>query len=238
MIVAYAPASGTDLGSKIIADKMSEFLGQPLVSVYKPGGGGSLGAAFVAKSKPDGYTVLIGSVKSSIISPILKKLDYTIEDFALLGSYSKIPLWLAVKTDARWRTLKEFVEEAKKSPGKISVSTYGKLTAVDFLLELFNRQAGIKLVNVPYKSSRRSPICRLGGTRRRGFRWGVIRFSRSWLRQDIGRCRGKKIRRTTECSDIQRIWISCRFRHTVQFLLPQRNAARDSRSILQCTKNG
>lgn len=54
MIVPYAPASGTDLGSKIMADKIAEFLGQPLISVYKPGGGGSLGAAFAAKAKPDG----------------------------------------------------------------------------------------------------------------------------------------------------------------------------------------
>src|SRR5512139_3565090 len=61
MIVPYAPASGADLGSKVMADKMAEFLGQPVISVYKPGGGGSLGAAFAAKAKPDGYTVLVAS---------------------------------------------------------------------------------------------------------------------------------------------------------------------------------
>jgi tripartite-type tricarboxylate transporter receptor subunit TctC len=163
MIVPYAPASGADLGSKIMADRMGEFLGQPMVSVYKPGGGGSLGAAFVAKARPDGYTVLVGSVSPMVISPIVKEMDYKLEDFIIMGTYSKIPLWLVVKKDARWPTLKEFVEEAKKNPGKFNVSTFGKLTAVDFLLELLNKHAGIKLVNVPYKSSGEALTALLGG---------------------------------------------------------------------------
>ncbi|HSR11757.1 MAG TPA: tripartite tricarboxylate transporter substrate binding protein [Thermodesulfobacteriota bacterium] len=163
MIVPYAPASGADLGSKVMADRMAEFLGQPMVSVYKPGGGGSLGAAFVAKAKPDGYTVLVGSVSPIVISPIVKKLDYTTDDFIIAGTYSKIPLWLVVKKDARWKDLKEFVDEAKKNPGKFNLSTFGKLTAVDFLLELLNKHAGIKLVNVPYKSSGEALTAMLGG---------------------------------------------------------------------------
>ncbi len=163
MIVPYAPASGADLGSKIMADRMAEFLGQPMISVYKPGGGGSLGAAFVAKAKPDGYTVLVGSVSPCVISPIVKQLDYKLDDFIIMGTYSKIPLWLVVKKDARWPTLKEFVAEAKKNPGKFNLGTFGKLTAVDFLLELLNKHAGIKLVNLPYKSSGEALTALLGG---------------------------------------------------------------------------
>lgn len=163
MIVPYAPASGTDLGSKIVADKIAEFLGQPLISVYKPGGGGSLGAAFTAKAKPDGYTILAGSITPYVVSPVVKKLDYTMDDFILLGIYSKNPFWIAVKTDARWKTLKDFVEEAKRSPGKLTVSTYGKLSAVDFVLELFKKQAGINVVDIPYKSSGEALTALLGG---------------------------------------------------------------------------
>jgi tripartite-type tricarboxylate transporter receptor subunit TctC len=163
MIVSYAPASGTDLGSKVMADKISEFLGQPLISVYKPGGGGSLGAAFVAKAKPDGYTVLVGSVTPLVLSPIVKKMDFQLEDFILLGSYSKIPIWLVVKKDARWKTLKDFIEEVKKTPGGFQVGTYGKLTAADFVLELLNKYAGIKQVNVPFKSSGEAMTALLGG---------------------------------------------------------------------------
>ena len=60
MIVPFAPGGGADLGSRVVADKIAEFLGQPLISVYKPGGGGTLGTSFVAKAKPDGYTLLGG----------------------------------------------------------------------------------------------------------------------------------------------------------------------------------
>ncbi|HYB20037.1 MAG TPA: tripartite tricarboxylate transporter substrate binding protein [Thermodesulfobacteriota bacterium] len=162
MIVSYAPASGTDLGSKVMADKMSEFLGQPLISVYKPGGGGSLGAAFVAKARPDGYTVLVGSVTPLVLSPIVKKMDFQLEDFTLLGTYSKIPIWVVVKKDARRKTLKDFIEEVKKTPG-FQVGTYGKLTAADFVLELLNKYAGIKMVNVPFKSSGEAMTTLLGG---------------------------------------------------------------------------
>ena len=87
MIVPYAPASGADLGSKVMAERMAEFLGQPLISIYKPGGGGSLGAAYVAKVKPDGYTVLVGSVSPIVISPIVKNMDYKLEDFLIMGTY-------------------------------------------------------------------------------------------------------------------------------------------------------
>ena len=163
MIVPYAPASGTDLGSKIMADKIAEFLGQPLISVYKPGGGGSLGAAFAAKAKPDGYTILAGSITPFVVAPVVKKLDYTMDDFILMGIYSKNPFWIAVKSDARWKTLKDFVDEAKKTPGKLTVSTYGKLSAVDFVLELFKKQAGINVVDIPYKSSGEALTALLGG---------------------------------------------------------------------------
>jgi tripartite-type tricarboxylate transporter receptor subunit TctC len=80
-----------------------------------------------------------------------------------MGTYSKIPLWLAVKTDARWKTLRELVEDAKKSGGKFTVATFGRLTAVDFILELMNKYAGTKMVNVPYKSSGEALTAILGG---------------------------------------------------------------------------
>lgn len=163
MVVCYAPGSGGDFGSKIIGERISKYLGQPLISVYKPGGGGSLGAAFVAKAKPDGYTVLVGSTTPLVLATIFKKLDYKLEDFILLGTYSKGLQWLAVKKDARWKNLKELVDEAKKSPGKITAATFGKLSSSDIVLELLNKHAGIKLLSVPFKSSAEEISALLGG---------------------------------------------------------------------------
>lgn len=154
MIVPFAPGGGADLGSRVVADKIAEFLGQPLISVYKPGGGGTLGTSFVAKAKPDGYTLLGGGAAATLtLFPVVKRLDYKLDDFVLLGGFGKVPHWLVVKTDAKWRSLKEFVEEEKKSLGSLKVGSYGKLTTAEFIIELLNKHAGIKLTHIPYKSS-------------------------------------------------------------------------------------
>ena len=115
MVVPFAPGGAMDLGSRVVADRIAEFLGKPLVSVYKPGGGGSLGVAFVAKGKPDGYSV-VGAAPGIICIPtITKKLDYRFDDLIPAGMYGKTPHFLVIKADARWKTLKDFVEEEKRS---------------------------------------------------------------------------------------------------------------------------
>jgi tripartite-type tricarboxylate transporter receptor subunit TctC len=163
MVVPFAPGGAMDLGSRVVADRIAEFLGQPLVSVYKPGGGGSLGVAFVAKGKPDGYTVLAAAAGMISIPTIVKKLDYNFDDLIPMGSYGKIPMWLAVKADARWKTLKDFVEEEKKSPGTLKVSSLGKLTSTDFVVALLNKHAGVKLTQIHYASSGVALTSLLGG---------------------------------------------------------------------------
>ncbi|MCX5910148.1 MAG: tripartite tricarboxylate transporter substrate binding protein [Deltaproteobacteria bacterium] len=173
LVVPYAPGGASDLASKILADKMGEFLGQPFISQYKPGGGGSLGAAFVAKAKPDGYTVLVGSSTPLVLSPIVKKMDYKWEDFLYMGIYGGTPIWVAVKKESPWKTLKDLVEEAKKSPGSVTVGSYGKLTAADFVIEMLNKQAGIKLTHVPYKSTAEAMSAVLGGHAQAAFVTGA-----------------------------------------------------------------
>ncbi len=173
MIVPYAPGGAADLGSKVIADKISLFLGQPLISIYKPGGGGSLGAALVSKAKTDGYTILVGSPSPLLLSPIVKKLDYRFEDFIPVGIFGKGPIWLAVKGDARWKDLRDFIEAAKKSPEKLNVGSYGQLTSSHFLIETFSRQAGIKINHIPFKSSGEAITALLGGHLDAGFVMGA-----------------------------------------------------------------
>jgi len=163
VIVPMAPGGALDLGGKILTERMSKITGEPFISVYKPGGGGSLGAAFAAKSKPDGYTILSGSSSNLVLAPVVKKLDYQFEDLLPLGTYGKTPLWLAVKNNSKWKSLEEFVNEAKKSPGKLNVGSYGKLTAVDFMIQLLNKYAGIQLNHVPYKSTAEALSAVIGG---------------------------------------------------------------------------
>jgi tripartite-type tricarboxylate transporter receptor subunit TctC len=173
LVVPYAPGGASDLASKILADRMAEFLGQPFVSQYKPGGGGSLGAALVAKAKPDGYTVLVGSSTPLVLSPIVKKMDYQLEDFIPLGIYGETPIWVPVKKDSPWNTLKDLVADAKSSPGKITVASYGKLTAADFVIEMLSKEAGIKFTHVPYKSTAEAMSAVLGGHAQAAFVTGA-----------------------------------------------------------------
>ena len=163
LIVPYGPGGVSDIASKIVTEKMEPILGQPFISQYKPGGGGSLGAAIAAKAKPDGYTVLVGGATPLILSPIVKKMDYNLDAFVQTGMLGGTPLWVAVKTDSPWKTLKDFVAAAKKAPGKLNASSYGKLSTADFAIEMLNRQAGIKLIHVPYKSTPEALTAVLGG---------------------------------------------------------------------------
>lgn len=162
LVVPSGPGGVMDLGSRVIADKIETFLGERLIPICKPGGGSSLGAEFVAKAKPDGYTILAGSSTPLVIVPIVKKVDYKLDDFALVGMYGTTPIRLAVKPDARWKTLQDFIGEAKNAPGKLMVSSFGKLTIVDFGIELLSKQAKIKLTHVPYKSSPEAVTAVLG----------------------------------------------------------------------------
>lgn len=161
MIVGFAPGGASDLGSKVISDRLGEFLGEPLVPVYKPGGGGTLSASYVAKAKPDGYTVLV-MVSFMNLPPEVKKLDYKLEDFVLTGMWGRAPYFIIVKAD-RWKNLREFVEDARKSPGKLTYGTTGVATGGYFVYSLLAKYAGIKITLVPFKSCGESMTALLGG---------------------------------------------------------------------------
>jgi tripartite-type tricarboxylate transporter receptor subunit TctC len=151
-----------DLQSKIIGDKLSEILGQPFIRVHKPGAGTLIGVSYAVKAKPDGYTVGIATTSSMVFSPIVTKTDYKLEDFVPLGIFAKGMVHLYVRADAKWKTLQDFVREAKERSGQLKVSSYGKLTVAEFVIEEFSKQAGIKLIHIPYKSCSEALTALLG----------------------------------------------------------------------------
>jgi tripartite-type tricarboxylate transporter receptor subunit TctC len=161
LVISMAPGGVLDTHAKIIGERLGEILGQPLLRVHKPGGGGVLAASFVARAKPDGYTLFTGTSSNLVLPPILKKLDYELKDFVPLGIYCKGVVHLYVKAEAPWKTLQEFVEEGKKR--QLKVSSYGKNSHAEFVIEVFSKQAGIKLAHVPYKSCAEAVTALLGG---------------------------------------------------------------------------
>jgi tripartite-type tricarboxylate transporter receptor subunit TctC len=164
MILPWGPGSGSDLGSRVVAEKMAEFLGQPMVSVYKAGGVGTLASAYVAGGKPDGYTLLVGSDTAIVIQPIIKKgLSYNLDSFTYVGAYSKAPSHFSVRSEAPWKTFPDFIADAKKNPKKFKVGIPGVLTTTHVAWELLCQKAGIQTVSIPYLSSGEALTALLGG---------------------------------------------------------------------------
>lgn len=151
IIVAFAPGQSNDLSSRLMAPYLQAYFKQPFIVVNKPGAGGKIGYKYVADAKPDGYTV--GSVGSSwpsamIITPDLK---YNMDSFIPVGLYAKGSVYFTVRGDAPWKTLGEFVADAKKNPGKYSWSTVGYGTSGHFVGLDFIQKAGIDLTFISYE---------------------------------------------------------------------------------------
>ena len=163
LVVPYSPGGASDVTARLMSERVAEFLGQPVVSVYKPGAGGAIGAASVAKAEKDGYTMLVGSQTPLVISPLVKKqLGFTQEDMIPIFGYSRVPISVNVRADSKWKTLDDFVKDAKENPGKYSYSSYGTLGASHLAMELFAKQAGIKLTHVPFEGSAQANSALLG----------------------------------------------------------------------------
>lgn len=155
MIVPYAPGGNVDISARIVGPALHELLGQSVVVDNRPGGGGNVGAALVAKSTPDGYTLLVGSSGPLSVNPIVfKDTPYdSVKDFAPVSMVQVVPLVLTVSPKFTVGSVKELIARAKAQPGKITIASAGTGTTNHFAIELFSTMAGVKLLHVPYKGS-------------------------------------------------------------------------------------
>jgi tripartite-type tricarboxylate transporter receptor subunit TctC len=163
VIIPFQPGE-TDSILRPFAEKIPEYLGQPVNFVYKPGAAGGVGAGFVAGSKPDGYTLVGTSQSSVVINPLTQKdAGYTWESFAPAGSVAEGTLLFAVLSNSRWKTIHDLVAEAKKDPGQITYATPGVFNIMHLAAEAFFKKAGIKLNHIPAQGSGPVVTACLGG---------------------------------------------------------------------------
>ena len=162
VITCYAPGD-TDANLRPFIEKMSEFLGQPMHFVYKPGGSGAVGASFVAGAKPDGYTLLGVSPGPIMTSIRVEGVGYSLDDFKPICRFSISPNLTAVRADSPWKNLNDLVAEAKRSPGKLTFSTSGTLGSAHIPMVMFQKHAGIELTHVPTKGCLPAVTALLGG---------------------------------------------------------------------------
>lgn len=158
LIVGYAPGGGTDIIARLLAAKVGENVGQAVIVENRPGGSGELAAGQVAKSKPDGYTLMMGVVSLMTIQPNLEKdfpLD-TVKDFAPITLTGSVPHIIVVNPALPVHSIAELIAYAKAHPGGLKFPSAGNGTTPHIAGELFKHMAGVNLVHIPYKSSGQS----------------------------------------------------------------------------------
>ena len=165
LVIPFAPGGSTSIVGRGVADKMSELLGEKVVVDNRPGAGGTVGTKAVAKSEPDGYTLLLGYTGTLAIGPSLyKNAGYDPrKDFAPIGLIGNAPNSLVVNPSFPARTVAELIAYAKANPGTVNFGSAGAGTASHITGEYFAATAGIKLVHIPYKGTGPALTDLLGG---------------------------------------------------------------------------
>jgi len=165
IIIAQAPGSATDVISRVIGNRLSEELGQPLVIEAKPGAGGMLGTESAAHSAPDGYTLFMANNSTHGSNPaVYAKLPYdAVNDFAPIALVATVPYVLVVSPSMPVDSVQQLIAYVKSNPGKINYASAGNGSTHHFCGELLKSMAGIDILHIPYKGSPPAIAGLLGG---------------------------------------------------------------------------
>ncbi len=154
LIVPFPPGGTNELLSRIISQRLQEKWGQPVITENRPGAGGNIGADAVAKSAPDGYTLLFGTNTLTMNPFLVKQMPFDVQkDLAPVAMLATTPFIVVVNNDLPVRTVPELIAYAKANPGKLSFGSPGTGTPHHLGTELFKTMAGVNMVHVPYKGS-------------------------------------------------------------------------------------
>jgi tripartite-type tricarboxylate transporter receptor subunit TctC len=163
IIVGFTAGGGNDLIARIVGQKLSENLGQPVVIENKPGGGAIVATEYVARADPDGYTLLVGASGAMVINPaVYAKLNYdTVRDFIPVSELGSFPLILIVNASSPFNSLADLVTFAKQNPDKANYSSSS--AAFQLATELFKQKTGAPMQMIPYKGANDSVVAVISG---------------------------------------------------------------------------
>ncbi len=155
LIVPFPPGGGTDIISRVIADKLSSTLGWKMVIENKPGAGGVVGLDAAAKSKPDGYTLVMGQTSNMSIAPSLNSgLSYDpVKDFAPVTLVSELPIAVVVGNDSPIKSFADLIKAAKAEPGKLLMASPGNATVAHLTGEYIKKALNVNFKHIPYKGT-------------------------------------------------------------------------------------
>src|SRR5882672_1201977 len=164
MVIPWPPGQATDLVGRIVAQKLTDLLGQQVVADNRPGAGGMIGTDVAAKAAPDGYTLLAGSSGPVSINPLLQKAPYDPErELMAVANVAMVPYVLASHPSFPAKSAVEFVAAVRANPGKYTFASSGTGATAHLAAELFNNMSGLKATHVPYKGSAPALIDLIGG---------------------------------------------------------------------------
>lgn len=149
IVASYAPGGATDIIARIVAATMPDFIGQPVVVLNKPGGGGVVGTAWAAKQKADGYTLFMGSPGPLITQALMTELPYSYKDFIPLATFCYFPTVLGVLPNSQFKSWKEVAAYAKENPGKVTFCSSGYSSTGNVLMHGVMQEAKIQLKSIP-----------------------------------------------------------------------------------------
>ena len=163
IVVGFTPGGGNDIIARIFGQKLSESLGQPVIIENKPGAGAILATEYVARSAPDGYTLLVGASGAMVINPaVYEKLNYdTMRDFKPVSELGSFPLILIVNAKSPFKSLADLVAYAKANPDKANYSSSS--AAFQLATELFKQKTGVPMQMIPYKGANDSVTAVISG---------------------------------------------------------------------------
>ena len=164
IIVGFVAGGASDTSTRMVARKVSENIGQPVVVENRPGAGATIATQYVVNAKPDGATLILGTIGPIAVAPHLMQLGYDpIRDLAPITMGVNFPNVLVVHPSLNVKTLSEFIALAKKEPGKLTYAATGVGSASHLAGELFNQRAGVEILHVPYKGGAAAMVDLLGG---------------------------------------------------------------------------
>ena len=153
LIVPWAAGGSTDILARVLSEHLTRSLGQPVIVDNKPGASGNIGSAMVARAKPDGYTLLVGSMSTHAMNPaLMANMPFRgVEDFTPLGLLAYVTNTMVVNPSVPAQNLKELIAYAKANPGKLAYASAGPGSTNHLSAVLFERMAGVQMLHVPYK---------------------------------------------------------------------------------------
>ncbi len=165
MVVPFAPGGPTDLYARSVGQELSKLLGQPVIVDNRSGAGGNLGADIIAKSAPDGYSIVLGTVGAFAVNMTLyPKMPYDVlRDFAPVSLVAIVPMMLVVHPNVPVKTPKDLVELAKAKPGQLTYGSAGSGTSIHMASEMFKAMTGVDMVHIPYKGTAPAMTDLIGG---------------------------------------------------------------------------